>query len=216
MVKQPIDLSGIRFGRLVAIERAENIGKKIAWLCRCDCGKENIVATTHLRSGKIQSCGCLAKEMHFTNNLKHGAKIGGKSKRLYNIWIHMKDRCDNENISDWYLYGGRGIKVCVEWHDYRVFEKWALDNGYNDSLSIDRIDYNGNYCPDNCRWANDYQQARNRRNNKYITINGETKSLAEWVEVYGANYNTVRSRIRYGWDPLKALTEKKDGRKNGN
>ena len=142
------------------------------------------------------------------------AKVGIKYKRrerLLNIWRAMRRRCCNLNDKAYPEYGGRGIIICDEWlNGFEIFKEWAINNGYNDSLSLDRIDVNGNYCPKNCRWITPKEQNRNRRNNKYITINGEKKVLSEWCEIYNIDYKLCHARIfKLKWDPLKALTTAK-------
>lgn len=126
--------------------------------------------------------------------------------RLYSIWTSMKTRCYNSNHEAYARYGGRGIAVCDEWrNDFMSFYNWALSHGYNDTLTIDRIDNNKGYEPNNCRWTTRKQQSRNLRNNKNITINGETRCLTEWCNILGLNYYTVWERLNYGWSVKKAL-----------
>lgn len=141
--------------------------------------------------------------------IKHGMAIG-KRHGLYRRYYHMKARCYNPNCKAYKNYGGRGIRICDEWlEDFMNFYNWAIENGYQDDLTIDRIDNNGNYEPSNCRWITDYEQRFNKRNNKLLTIERETKTITEWAKLYNLNIHTIYSRIRYGWkgkDLLKPKT----------
>jgi len=119
----------------------------------------------------------------------------------------MKSRCNNKNNPVYMLYGGRGISVCDEWNEFKAFKEWAMNNGYSDQLTIDRINVNGNYEPDNCRWATQKEQCRNKRDNHYLTFQGETKTLIEWSELVGIRQETIRHRINdYGYTVEEALT----------
>lgn len=160
------DLSGLRFGKLTVIERAENNKDgRACWLCRCECGKVTIKQGKLLLNGHCRSCGCGEYENRVNNCTSHRMS----NTRLYNIWSAMKQRCYYPKHKDFHNYGGRGITVCTEWkNDFMSFYFWATDHGYKDDLSIDRINVNGNYEPDNCRWATAHEQRLNQRPRKRV------------------------------------------------
>lgn len=201
---------GQKFG-LLTVEKA--IRKKVNgqhgtswnWLVRCECGERLIVVPYDLLHEKRVSCGCHGRNaLLFLENptKKHEA-------RLKQIWRLMIRRCYDKKSIGWYRYGGRGIIVCEEWRiDFDAFFDWALKNGYDDGLSIDRIDNDGNYTPNNCRWVTVREQARNRSTSRKAEINGETKTIVEWCEEYKMDYHRVCGRINtLGWTPERALTE---------
>lgn len=199
------DLTGKRFGRLVAIEKNGHKGRKILWHCKCDCGKEIDVMGVNLTTGHTLSCGCYKKERTSVIRGKHF----GCNTRLYNIWLGMKERCFQKNSETYKDYGERGITVCDEWlgeSGFKNFYDWAMNNGYSDELSIDRINVDGNYEPNNCRWATIKEQANNKTNSFNITYKGETKTLAQWAEKLDLPYKTLYARIHsYHWDVIEAF-----------
>lgn len=196
-----VDITGKKFGHLTAI-RVNHIskGRHEHWLFRCDCGKEKVISKYSVVSGKQTSCGCQRE--------KHGCC----NERIYSIWHTMKQRCQNKNNTNYERYGWRGIKVCDEWESFEPFRDWAFSNGYNDTLTIDRIDNNGNYCPENCRWATRYEQDRNKRSSKFVQIGNETKCICDWAKHFCIGSNTVYDRIKRGWSIEKALTTPPDKR----
>ena len=199
------DLTGQRFGRLVVLSLvADDAGakKQTRWFCECDCGNRLFVLAGNLRSGNTKSCGCLQREIAVKRNTTHGQS----GTRLYVAWQHMIGRCTRKNVKDYNLYGGRGITVCSEWiSSFEAFRDWALANGYADSLTIDRIDVNGNYCPENCRWVSHSEQQQNKTNNTFVEYNGETKTASDWARIFNcypsAVYKEILSREGrvHGW-----------------
>ena len=201
-----VNIAGKRFGRLIAISTNERdkFGNAL-WNCKCDCGNNVKVILQSLKDGKTKSCGCLNKEKMGKNNLIHG-----KSKtRIYHIWRDMRERCTKPSKLGYSNYGGRGIKVCEEWSgskDFLNFYEWSIKNGYKENLTIDRIDFNGNYCPENCRWTDIKTQCNNKRNNILIFYNGETKTLAQWSESLNISYSAISRRLKDGWSVEKTFT----------
>lgn len=200
------DLTGQEFGRWTAIRRERTPNGEWAWLCRCQCGTEKHQKASRLRSGVSLSCGCMRNEMTTVRNITHG-----RSKTLaHRIWCVMKTRCVNPNATGYENYGGRGIKVCERWQS---FENFLADMGEPPSSkhSIDRIDVNSDYCPENCRWATDTEQARNKRSNRTLEFRGETRTVSEWSESLGIAYQTILHRLRAGWSVDDALGKSPDG-----
>lgn len=187
-----LNLIGQKFGKLVAIEKVTSENSRTRWLCRCDCGNEKIVRTEYLVRGRTKSCGCSSIEMQMESK-----GVTGKSKtRIYKIWVSMKKRCSTPKEK---YYCKKGIKVCEEWlSNFESFYKWSMQNGYNDKLSIDRIDNNGNYEPTNCRWVDFTIQNRN----KSIQINNKTGCsgvyLYKELNKYRATIGLNRKKISLG------------------
>lgn len=187
--------------------------KQAMWLCRCDCGKEIIVRGTALRIDGQKSCGCVrarnAGEAAKITNTKHGGTHHRGSEKLYTVWMRMKQRCTYVTSDKYKYYGERGIKVCDEWkHDYGAFRDWALSHGFNEGLSIDRIDTNGDYSPDNCRWVTQKEQMNNTRRTVFLIYKGEKRSLQDWAAITGIPAGALYQRIKtYHYTPERALTE---------
>lgn len=200
------DLTGQKFGRLTVIKQDGKYknGARL-WICKCECGNEKRVAGTHLVSGKIKSCGCLLIETTIERNKTEKVKHGKRGTRIYSIWRNMKDRCFNKNEKAYPRYGGRGITVCEEWKEFLQFYDWSMSHGYADDLTLDRINNDGNYEPENCRWATMKEQANNRRNNSCLTYNGETKTLSEWADYIGIPYSRLEHRYNSGMPIEKIL-----------
>lgn len=197
------DLTGQKFGKLTVIERAENDNKgNVQWLCQCECGNKKVVRGSSLKSGNSHSCGCLIIE-----NVKTRMSTHKMAKtRLYKIWAGMKQRCINPNTTGFENYGGRGIDYIPEWENFETFKEWAIQSGYNDALTIDRIDVNKGYSPQNCRWANETQQARNKRSNLYFTYQNQTRCLKDWATYLKIDYLLLYGRIvTRHWDFEKAI-----------
>ena len=201
-----LNLTGKRFGKLVAIKTAgKTKNGAYLWKCKCDCGNEIIANVGNLKNGHTKSCGCLRVDQCKTNFTKHGLE----HTRLYGIWSDMRLRCYDEKNIAYHRYGGRGITICDEWkNDVKAFYDWATANGYKDSLTIDRIDNDGNYCPENCRWATVKEQASNRRSNILVTHNGKTQTMKKWANEVGTPYKVVWARMqKLGWSAERALAE---------
>ena len=197
---------GNKYNRLEILDLFMEKGKLYA-KCKCDCNTiVDKVCVTSLLSENTKSCGCLNKELTIKRNLKHGEKTRGTKNRLYNIWADMRKRCNNQNRKDAKNYLQKGIKVCEEWNDFSNFKKWAIKNGYNDNLTIERIDNSKNYCPENCKWISRSEQSKNRTTNHYITFNNQTKTLTDWAKEIGINRTTLNARLKRGWSIEKALT----------
>ena len=200
------DITGQRFGRLTVLSRGEKRGKYTGafWICKCDCGTIVNVSGNSLRRGETKSCGCLRKDL-----MKRSQEQKVTGTRLYHIWQGMKRRTMTKTNPRYKDYGGRGITVCPEWRDsFEAFRDWSMANGYQEDLTLDRIDNDGNYDPSNCRWATPKEQGNNTRRNRKIEYNGEVHTLTEWAKIKGMSITTLSARINArGWTIDRALTE---------
>lgn len=185
---------GKKFGKLTVLEECEERkNNQKVYKCICDCGNTTYVVSGNLRlSGHTRSCGCLKHE-------KYALKHGKSDTKLYNIYNLIKSRCYNKHAKTYKDYGGRGIKVCDEWlNDFMTFYNWSMNNGYKAGLTIDRIDNNKCYSPDNCRWVDMKTQSNNRRSNIHLTYDGKTRTLKQWAEDLNVNYSTLWWRYKQG------------------
>ncbi len=198
------DHTNEKYGRLTVIKFYKRENNKTYWQCECECGNRLVIPITYLTSGDTKSCGCLRKETSARTQRK---KAYIKNHRLYSIWIDMKRRCYNKDRNNYIYYGAKGVKVCEEWKkDFRNFQDWALKNGYKDNLTIDRIDYNRNYQPDNCRWVTIFEQNNNLSSNHKICYEGKIyPSMSSFCRKNKLNYNKFKQRIRNGYTIQKAM-----------
>lgn len=202
----PIDITGQRFERLVAVERHhQGIQGRWHWLCKCDCGNSVVVLGTQLRNGNTKSCGCLKSDVVIQRN-KDSSTHNLSKHPAYNIHNNMIDRCYNPKNIGYHNYGGRGIKVCEEWKDITTFCCWMTDNNYVKGLSIERKNNNGNYEPLNCILIPKENQSKNRRSNYAIAYKGETHTIAELSRITGINEFTLYDRLDNGWSEEETVS----------
>lgn len=201
------DLTGERFGRWKVVgyaytKQGKNQGIP-CWNCVCDCGTEKVVSGKMLKGRQSESCGCSRKD---NTEIGDRTRTHGLSKsRLYKIWAKVKYRCLDPNYPEFHYYGGRGITVCDEWMTFEPFMKWANENGYEDTLSIDRINHNGNYEPSNCKWATSEEQANNKSNNVVLEYDGKSLTLAQWARELSVNRSLLANRYKRGYPVDKIL-----------
>ena len=180
---------------LVLKRDADSKRLKYKWVCQCDCGNIISVSGYDLRRNHSKSCGCLKHDGLANPSYKHGLS----GTKLYSSWTNTQRRCTDKTDKHYKNYGGRGIVICKEWDDFKIFADWALNNGFKEGLTIDRIDNDGNYEPSNCRWVDRITQQNHRRVNQILEFNGVKHTLTEWSRIVGLNPGTIRSRIRLGW-----------------
>lgn len=204
-----IDLTGKTFDKLYVIKRAEKPNgikdSSSYWLCKCDCGKIKAISSKSLRNKDTKSCGCIRKKPYKIKN--NDTTI----KHLYRIWCYMKNRCYNKNLKYYIDWGGRGIKVCDEWlgeNGFENFYNWAINNGWKyekqpngkNKWTLDRINNDKDYSPENCRFVTMKEQCNNRRSSHYVTYNGETLTMIQWAEKLNIPVYLIRNRLKYNWD----------------
>ena len=204
---------GKTFGRLTVQEFSHRIpgkkGYRYYFKCKCECGNETVVRIDQLKAGTIVSCGCYAKDINRERAKYLNRSHGLTNTRLYIIWSDMKARCYNPNNNSYLQYGGRGIKICDEWiNDFKTFYDWAMDHGYRENLTIDRIDHEGNYCPENCRWTDQKNQQSNRRDNIYITYTEDysdigkgkiyhTYTQSDWARIINIDHKIIEYHLKH-------------------
>lgn len=190
------DLTGFEVNGIKVVSYAgTNAKNRSLWNCQCHCGAEFITVGSELKRGRIKSCGCLLKRIN-----------GLYRSRVYRIHHMMMCRCYTKSTTNYEYYGGKGIKVCGEWHNFMNFYRWAMANGYRDDLTIDRIDGNKDYEPSNCKWSTREEQSNNISSNVVIEFCGKKMTMSEWSRELGMNRNTLEKRIRNGWPIEKAMT----------
>lgn len=196
MGRKATDLTGLKFGTLTALLRADGPTHEARWLCLCTCGIERVYVAGKLKRGDAK-CYCDGgRDVH-----------GLTGDPLYTVWANMKDRCSRSTCESYQNYGGRGVFVCQEWVvSFPEFRAWALDNGWSKGLQLDRADNDGPYAPSNCRFVNHKQNNRNKRTNVRVTVAGVDKTLVEWAELNGLQPQTINNRIRRGWTQERAVT----------
>lgn len=202
-----IDMTGKKYGRLTVLKLDHKDKRnECFWLCRCDCGNTTIVSGYKLRTGHTRSCGCYREETRGDHHRSHGMT----DTKLYTIWCNMKARCHNPKNDMYYRYGARGIQVCDEWRNsFDTFMEWANKAGYREGLSIERVDIDKGYNPENCRWITKKEQYLNRSDSHLVTAFGKTQTIKEWADESGIAFDTIERRLNaYGWDAERAVSQK--------
>ena len=198
------------FNKLTIKSLYRNENHKWYAICQCNCENktERHVLVRHLITGNTKSCGCYNKELCVNRSTKHDSKHRGTSDKLYSAWVEMRRRCYTKTCEAYKNYGGRGITITSEWDDFTVFKDWALTNGYQEGLTIERLDVNGNYCPSNCTWIPKSEQSKNRRMCNFIEYNGLRMTITDWSKYTGLNKSTIYRRLKRNL-PLEEVLESK-------
>jgi hypothetical protein len=192
------DITGMRFGKLVAVEKVSTSGRAL-WRFACDCGGERVGMAQTAKAGQLKYCPECREIERGKSISTHGATSRFKPRvKLYDIWNAMRSRCLTPTAQRYASYGGRGIGICAEWGQYPAFEQWALANGYRAGLSIDRIDNDGPYSPANCRWATHAEQAQNKQQTRWVEYQGEIMNLMQLAKLTGISWFTLRGRLDAG------------------
>lgn len=195
------DLTGMDFGNLTVLKKIGRKNGNNLWLCKCKCGNEVECYQYNLERGTSTSCGCLRSFYAKKTRKCHGESTG----TLYKKWGSIKTRCYNKNTPSYKNYGGRGIKMCDEWLEFWNFREWAYKNGYSEELTLERIDVNGNYSPENCKWIPMEEQANNKRNSCFIEYGGKKQTLSQWSRELGVGKEVLSYRYHAGWSPEECL-----------
>jgi hypothetical protein len=202
----PLDLVGQRYGRLTVTGPRERRNGQTYWTCRCDCGNTKTIYGGSLRRGLTTSCGCYRAEASSVRNYRHGGNLTGRRRPEYTVWVLMRQRCEKPNVPHYAEWGGRGITVCERWADFGAF---FADMGERPTPkhTLERIDNDGPYAPENCRWATRREQANNTRRNHHVTLDDRTRTTSQWARETGIPVATLHARLhRLGWAVEKALT----------
>lgn len=197
-----LNLEGNRYGKLTVVRFSDVVNGTGTWLCKCDCGNEIISKGWLLKKGAIKSCGCYRRDLGKHKNRTHGLS----NFRPYYVWKDMKRRCYDKTRPEYKNYGGRGIKICTEWlNSVEKFCEWARKSGYKKGLTIERVNNNMDYCPENCKWVSMKEQLNNNRRNNFLKINGITKTISQWSQKTGIKYDTLWSRVNKGYSDVDLI-----------
>jgi len=213
-ISKPEPSIGDKFGKLTILDKyIENNGRqnKTMVSCHCDCGRNYKGILSQISNGYVSSCGCLSGCHNKEDFIKNGKNFshGLTNHALYSTWNGMKNRCFNKNVTEYHNYGGRGITICEEWLDFRNFYNWCIDNGYNELLTLDRKNNDGNYCPENCKFSTYEEQQNNKSSNTILTAFGEVKTMSQWSKDIRCKvtYGVLCYRINNNWEHESAITE---------
>ena len=209
---KPVDWTNRQVGRWTIISKEPTVNKVAYWLCECICGNKRILRARDIASGKTRSCGCYRKELYKYRSNLPGPTHGRSHTTEHTIWLKMRQRCLNPKHTFYYRYGGRGIKICARWDK---FENFYLDMGSRPSreVTLDRVDNNGDYSPENCRWASKLEQGNNTSMNHFIEVNGISRSVTEWSRVLNIPIRRLWARIERGWTGSSIITAAKNTRR---